>query len=134
MEPNRKATAGDVAYQLMKNEARAMPARDLIDSVIGIMGLDIEDTLTKARVYTSINLDPRLVFLGSGVWGIRDWSVTVSELAKREAMPDLLPGEASYQPKAHEYSRSREDEDDEDISEEESLVVGEEDPDDPVGM
>jgi len=112
----------------MRNEARAMMARDLIDSVIRIMELDPEDSQVKAKVYTSINLDPRMAFLGKGIWGIRDWSPTAIEAAT--SIPDLLPGEGSYQPKAGDYLWDDDEADEDD--EEEQAQTTEEDPEEPI--
>jgi len=117
-------TPADVAYALMRKEARAMLGRDLIDAVIKILEMDPEDSLVKARVYTSINLDPRLAFLGKGIWGIRDWSPTAIEAAT--SMPDLLPGEGSYQPKAGDYLWDDDEVDEDD--EEEQIPAQEEEP------
>ncbi|MCL2497354.1 MAG: DNA-directed RNA polymerase subunit delta [Symbiobacteriaceae bacterium] len=130
MQPHQ--TPAEIAYQFMKREAKAMQARDLIDTVIRYMGMDVEDIRVKAKVYTSINLDPRLAFLGKGIWGIRDWSPKAIEEAT--SMPDLLPGEGSYQPKAGDYQYLWDDEDaDDDDEEEEPPANSEEDPENPAG-
>ena len=123
-----RTTPADVAYQLMKQEVRAMHARDLIEAVATALQWDKDDPATKAKVYTSINLDPRLAFLGKGVWGIRDWSATDTEAAT--AMPDLLPGEGSYQPKAGDYLWDDDEDDDED--EEEQQPASDEEPEEPI--
>lgn len=122
-------TPADVAYQLMKEETRAMESRDLIEAVIQIMDLPADDPQVKSMVYTGINLDPRMVFLGKGIWGIRDWSPMA--VAAATTMPDLLPGEKSYQPKPVDYLWDDEDDSDEDDEEEEKASEVEENEDDP---
>jgi DNA-directed RNA polymerase subunit delta len=105
------ASPSDVAYLLMKQEHKAMNVLDLIDAVISLMNLDGSDANVKARVYTAFNLDPRLTFIGKGIWGIRDWSPgSMDNLA---SMPDLLPAEGSYQPKAGDYLWDDEEDDEE---------------------
>ena len=111
----------DVAYELMKAQTRAMAARDLVDNVIELMDLDREDPAVKAQVYTTINLDPRLVFLGKGIWGIRDWSPTA--VAAATSMPDFLPREENYQPKPDDYLWDDEIDGDELDSEEEDTTA-----------
>ena len=121
----------DVAYELMKAQTRAMAARDLVDCVIELMTLDNEDPAVKALVYTGINLDPRLVYLGKGIWGIRDWSPTA--VAAATSMPDFLPREENYQPKPDDYLWDDEIDGDElDSEEEENTPSSEEEEEEPM--
>ena len=116
-------TAADIAYQLMKQEAKALETNELLDEIMYLLKIDLEDAQTRSTLYTSLNLDPRIVFLGKGLWGIRDWSAAAITAAT--SMPDLLPAEKSYQPKADDYLW---DEEEDDTDDEQDILVPDEDP------
>ncbi len=101
----------------------AMAVKDLINRIIEIKGLNPEKRgQIMSKIYTAINLDHRFAYMGKGIWGLKEWSPKVAAAA----MPDILPGEKSYQPKPDDYLWDEEEEDEVEEDEEGLLVpVGE---------
>lgn len=70
---NDKMSVADIAYQILKAKGRPVYFRDLIGqvlSVTSIQGADLGHQMS--AVHTELNLDNRFVFLGKGMWGIRE--------------------------------------------------------------
>lgn len=107
----------EVAYLLLRNASMAMAAKDLINRIIEVKGLNPEKRgQIMSRIYTAINLDHRFIYMGKGIWGLKEWSPKVAAAA----MPDILPGEKNYQPKPDDYLW---DEEEEEVEEDEDGLL-----------
>lgn len=115
----KEMSEAEVAYLLLRNASMAMAAKDLLSRIIEIKGLNPEKRgQLMSKIYTAINLDHRFIYMGKGIWGLKEWSPKVAAAA----MPDILPGEKSYQPKVDDYLWD-EDEEEEAEEDEDGLLV-----------
>jgi DNA-directed RNA polymerase delta subunit len=71
----RKAppSAGDIACEVLRQHNRPMHFRELCEEVLRRRQEAGYDTLHLARIYTDLNLDHRLTYLGDGNWALREW-------------------------------------------------------------
>lgn len=70
---NPKMTVADIAYRILKLKGEPVYFRDLISEVLSIKpvhGVDLGHQM--ASVHTELNLDNRFVFLGGGMWSLRE--------------------------------------------------------------
>ena len=65
--------ATDVAYQILKERGQPLEVHDLLDEMLGAMGLDREPHKV-AQIYTELNMDIRFVCRGNTDWGLKEWS------------------------------------------------------------
>lgn len=66
-------STGDIACEILRARNRPMHFRELCDEVLRRRQEAGYDTLHVARIYTDLNLDHRLTYLGEGNWGLREW-------------------------------------------------------------
>jgi len=67
-------SVADIAYQILKEKKTALNYRELIDTVLDILGAPKENrTREMARAHTEINLDSRFVHVGQGNWALKEW-------------------------------------------------------------
>ena len=117
----------DIAYWMLKNASVAMSTKDLLSRILEIKGLQPQNRgQLMAKIYTTINLDNRFVYMGKSIWGLKEWSPKVAAAA----IPVILPGERQCQPKPDDYLWD-EDEDSADDDEEGLLVPVEEEEEEP---
>jgi len=67
----------DVAYQILKDRREPMKYKDLVEEVLSLKGSKPGQSLPKlmARAHTEISLDNRFLNRGSGMCGLREWTV-----------------------------------------------------------
>ncbi|MDI6823414.1 MAG: DNA-directed RNA polymerase subunit delta [Bacillota bacterium] len=63
----------DIACQVLREMGRPMHFRELCDEIMRRRQEAGSDNLHLARIYTDLNLDHRLTYLGEGNWGLREW-------------------------------------------------------------
>jgi DNA-directed RNA polymerase delta subunit len=63
----------DIACEVLRKHNRPMHFRDLCDEILRHRQEAGYDALHVARIYTDLNLDHRLTYLGEGNWGLREW-------------------------------------------------------------
>lgn len=65
----------DAAYEILVSAGHAMNYRELCEAVLARFPMpQFEKARALAAVYTDINLDMRLVYMGDGNWGLREWA------------------------------------------------------------
>jgi len=67
----------DVAYQILKERREPMKYKDLVEEVLSLKGLKPGQSLSRlmAKAHTEISLDNRFLNRGSGMCGLREWTV-----------------------------------------------------------
>lgn len=67
----------DIAYRILKERREPMKYKDLVEQVLEHRGVRPGQNLAKikARIHTEINIDSRFVNQGSGLCGLREWTV-----------------------------------------------------------
>lgn len=67
----------DAAYQILKDRREPMKYKDLVEEVLAQRGLRPGQSLPKlmAKAHTEISLDNRFQSRGSGLCGLREWTV-----------------------------------------------------------
>jgi DNA-directed RNA polymerase subunit delta len=70
-------SVADVAYRILKQRREPMKYKDLVEQVLEHKGLrpGQNPAKMKARIHTEINIDSRFVNQGSGLCGLREWTV-----------------------------------------------------------
>ncbi|WP_078543396.1 DNA-directed RNA polymerase subunit delta [Litchfieldia alkalitelluris] len=64
----------EVAYLVFKSKKQAITFNQLLDEVVGILGLSKAQVNSKvAQFYTDINIDGRFICIGEAGWGLRSW-------------------------------------------------------------
>ncbi|MFZ5768030.1 MAG: DNA-directed RNA polymerase subunit delta [Bacillota bacterium] len=63
----------EIACEALRERNRPMHFRELCDEIVRRRQEAGYDTLHVARIYTDLNLDHRLIYLGEGNWGLREW-------------------------------------------------------------
>ncbi|HHY96147.1 MAG TPA: DNA-directed RNA polymerase subunit delta [Firmicutes bacterium] len=66
-------TAADIACDLLRAQQRPLHFRELCEAILRRRVEEGYEPVHLARIYTDLNLDHRLVFLGDGSWGLREW-------------------------------------------------------------
>jgi len=90
-----KPTEADIAYEVLKARGNPMHYHNLIEEVLGRLGIS-KEAIRIAAALTQINLDTRFTFLGRGEWGLKVWDpaktprklVTVSLMNKASSEED----------------------------------------------
>ncbi|MHB8073533.1 DNA-directed RNA polymerase subunit delta [Desulfosporosinus fructosivorans] len=67
-----KPTEADIAYEVLKAHGNPMHYHNLIEEVLGRLGIS-QEAIRIAAALTQINLDTRFTFLGRGEWGLKVW-------------------------------------------------------------
>lgn len=70
-----KPTEADIAYEVLKTYGNPMHYQNLIEEVLGRLGIS-KEAIRIAAALTQINLDTRFTFLGKGEWGLKVWEPT----------------------------------------------------------
>jgi DNA-directed RNA polymerase subunit delta len=70
-------SVADIAYRILKERREPMKYKELVEQVLEQKGLrpGQDPAKTKARIHTEINIDSRFVNQGSGLCGLREWTV-----------------------------------------------------------
>ncbi|GGM32814.1 hypothetical protein GCM10011351_18560 [Paraliobacillus quinghaiensis] len=64
----------NLATMILEKENKAMPYQEIYDQVVTLKNYnDVEKQEFLAQFYTDLNIDGRLLSIGSGLWGLRDW-------------------------------------------------------------
>lgn len=63
----------DTAYEILRVHGEPILVHELIDQVLEQLQQEPEPR-RMAQIYSDINLDVRFVYRGDGLWGLRDWS------------------------------------------------------------
>jgi DNA-directed RNA polymerase subunit delta len=71
---NPKLSEADIAYQILKMDGQGKNFRELMQQVLTIKGIPAENPQLMASLHTQITLDNRFIFMGQGVWGLKEWS------------------------------------------------------------
>lgn len=70
---NAKMPVGDIAYRILKSKGEPVYFRDLIGQVLSVTSIHGNDLGHQmSAVHTELNLDNRFVFLGKGMWALRE--------------------------------------------------------------
>jgi len=65
----------DAAYEILLATGHPMNYLELCDAVLERFPMpQVPEARARASVYTDINLDMRLVYMGDGNWGLREWA------------------------------------------------------------
>ncbi|KAB2953833.1 DNA-directed RNA polymerase subunit delta [Heliorestis acidaminivorans] len=115
----RRFSEAEQIVQVLREKGEALHFRDLIAEVLKRKGYENPtDIKAMARLYTQMNLDMRFVYLGDGLWGLRNWAPatavrkipTISLLNKSVDYDDSDGGDDDeYGEKDSYYSRNREE-------------------------
>jgi DNA-directed RNA polymerase subunit delta len=75
--PRGDLSVVDMAYQILKDRREPMKYKDLVEEVLSQKGLKPGQSLPKlmAKAHTDISLDNRFLNRGSGLCGLREWTV-----------------------------------------------------------
>jgi DNA-directed RNA polymerase delta subunit len=75
--PRPEHSVGDVAYHILKERKEPMKYKDLVREVLERRGVKPEQQLPKlmAKIHTELSLDNRFLNRGSGMCGLREWTV-----------------------------------------------------------
>ncbi|MEX0974583.1 MAG: DNA-directed RNA polymerase subunit delta [Bacillota bacterium] len=75
--PRGDLSVVDVAYQILKDRREPMKYKDLVEEVIAQRGPKPGQSLPKlmAKAHADISLDNRFLNRGSGMCGLREWTV-----------------------------------------------------------
>ena len=65
--------ATDVAYNILKERGEPLEVHDLLDEILGSLGLDREARRV-SQIYTELNLDIRFQCRGTTEWGLKEWA------------------------------------------------------------
>lgn len=70
-------SVADIAYRILKDRREPIKYKELVEQVLEHKGLrpGQNPAKTKARIHTEINIDSRFVNQGSGLCGLREWTV-----------------------------------------------------------
>ncbi|HEX3031436.1 MAG TPA: DNA-directed RNA polymerase subunit delta, partial [Bacillota bacterium] len=70
---NGKMSVADIAYRILKSKGEPVYFRDLIGQVLSVKSIQGSDLGHQmSAVHTELNLDNRFVFLGKGMWALRE--------------------------------------------------------------
>lgn len=77
VSPRGDLSVVDAAYQILKDRREPMKYKDLVEEVLSLRGLRPGQSLPKlmAKAHTEISLDNRFQSRGSGMCGLREWTV-----------------------------------------------------------
>jgi len=66
----------DIIYQVLKGSAdhQGKKLKELLQAVFQIKGWSMDDHQKMAAIHTQLILDNRIVNLGQGLWGLKEWS------------------------------------------------------------
>ena len=112
-----KPTEADIAYEVLKAHGNPMHYHNLIEEVLGRLGISPE-AIRIAAALTQINLDTRFTFLGRGEWGLKVWDPSKTP---RKLAPVSFMNKAS----SEEEDKSDLEELDEDALDEDPLETDE---------
>ncbi len=75
--PRSGPSIGDVAYSILKDRREPMKYKDLVNEVLTRKNPKPGESLARlmARAHTEISLDNRFLNRGSGLCGLREWTV-----------------------------------------------------------
>lgn len=67
----------DIAYHILKDRHEPIKYRELVEQVLELKGLKPGQSAAKvkARIHTEISIDSRFMSQGSGLCGLREWTV-----------------------------------------------------------
>lgn len=67
----------DAAYQILKDRREPMKYKDLVEEVLALRGPRPGQSLSRlmAKAHTEISMDNRFLNRGSGMCGLREWTV-----------------------------------------------------------
>ncbi|QGG47076.1 DNA-directed RNA polymerase subunit delta [Heliorestis convoluta] len=113
-ELGRRFSEAEQLVQVLREKGEALHFRELIAEVLKKKGHEdpSNDVRAVARLYTQMNLDMRFVFLGDGLWGLRNWSekgVGLSLLNKDYDDDNDSGDDEDYQERENHYSRNRDE-------------------------
>ncbi len=75
--PRGDLSVVEMAYQILKDRREPMKYKELVEEVLNQKGLKPGQSLPKlmAKAHTEISLDNRFLNRGSGLCGLREWTV-----------------------------------------------------------
>lgn len=73
MELNKLWPPAELAVAILEARGQPLEYQDLIGEILRVKELPSEGKFMTG-IYTEINLDHRLAYLGAGLWGLRDWA------------------------------------------------------------
>jgi DNA-directed RNA polymerase delta subunit len=95
--PRSGSSIGDLAYAILKDRREPMKYKDLVNEVLARRNLKPGESLARlmAKAHTEISLDTRFLNRGSGLCGLREWTVKPPSYKVVEVSPAdrLKPGE-----------------------------------------
>lgn len=71
---NPQMSEADLAHAILKDNGSPIYFNELFEQVMAIkpvMGTDKARRM--AGIHTELNLDSRFIYVGQGVWGLREW-------------------------------------------------------------
>ncbi len=70
-------SVADIAYHILKDRREPVKYRELVEQVLELKGLKPgqNPAKVKARIHTEISIDSRFMNQGSGLCGLREWTV-----------------------------------------------------------